>query len=256
MSAQPFRLNPVFITPETSTWLTFVSIVSSLGSHLHAWPGGTVDSFAFETSAFHYHLFSVLSPDHKTYYTNLAYFYLHLSRLQESFPSNPLTTPGHNVSSTFPPSYTPVVPVLLSLTTPILPLPCSTLCAAPIPFPIVSFPSSFCSVTEIDFTYHISLFASQTLWLDSILPLVQIIVKSFCLQYVCLFSRRYIAKPHPLHPFHSRIQDLCPTWFFSIHTLSSSSIGANVSWFHSLFYFYPHPLKLDSTFHVSTTEFF
>ena len=32
MSAQPFRLNPVFITPERITWLSFDSIVSSFCS--------------------------------------------------------------------------------------------------------------------------------------------------------------------------------------------------------------------------------
>ena len=88
---------PLFIVPGTITWLSFDSIVSSFGSHFHAWPGGTVDFFAFKTSPFHHHLFSVLSPAHKTYYTNLAYFRLHLSCLHESFPSNPLTTPAHNV---------------------------------------------------------------------------------------------------------------------------------------------------------------
>ena len=123
-------------------------------------------------------------------------------------------------------------------------------------FAIVSFSSIFRSVTWIDFTYHPLLFDSHTLWLDSILPLVQLLVKSFCLQYVCLFSHRDIAKPCPLHLFHSWIQDLCPTWFFSIHSLSSSSVGANVSCFRSLIYFSPHPLKLDSSFHVSTTESF
>ena len=69
MSAQPFRLNLVFIIPETITWLSFDSIVSSFSSHLHAWSSGTVDFFAFEKRPFHHHLSSVLFPAHKTHYT-------------------------------------------------------------------------------------------------------------------------------------------------------------------------------------------
>ena len=160
MSAQQFRLNPVFITPETITWLSFDSIVSPFCSYLHAWPGGTVDSFAFETSPFHHHLSSVLPSARTNYYTNLAHFRLHLFRLHKS---NPLTTPAHNVSSTFSTSQTHDDPFLLSLTTSILPLPCSTLCATLISVPIVSFPSSFRSVIGIDFTYHPLLFDSHTL---------------------------------------------------------------------------------------------
>ena len=143
---------------------------------------------------------------------------------------------------------------MLSITKPIIPLTCTTIWTTPTPFPNVSFPSSYRSVTGINVTYHPSLFDLRILWIDDILPLIQILLNSFCLTYVSLFCHRDVIKPCPLHQFHSRIQDLCQTWFLSIHTLSSSSVCANVSCFRSLLYLSPHLLKSELSFRVSSTE--
>ena len=53
-----------------------------------------------------------------------------------------------------------------------------------------------------------------------------------------------------------RIQYLCPTWFLSIHTLSSSSVGANGSCYHSLLYLLSHLLSSDSPIRVFSIQSF
>ena len=104
--------------------------------------------------------------------------------------------------------------------------------------------------------FHPTLVDSYILWIDSTLHLIQIIIHSFRLQYVCLFSHRNVTQPYPLHRFRFRTQDIYPTWFLSIHTLSPSTVGTNVSCFHSLLYLSPHLLSPDPPFRVSPTQSF
>ena len=66
MSTYPLHTEPVFITPELITWLSFESIVSFFESLIHSWLDGTIDYFAFETSPFHHYLSSILSHTHQS----------------------------------------------------------------------------------------------------------------------------------------------------------------------------------------------
>ena len=45
---------------------------------------------------------------------------------------------------------------------------------------------------------------------------------------------------------------IAPAWKISIHTLSSSSVGDNISCFRSLLYFSPHNLPLPLSFSVTS----
>ena len=105
------------------------------------------------------------------------------------------------------------------------------------PFPQSSFPSCFHRILGIDFTYHPNLYLTHSSWIDDILPTIQILRISFRLQYVCLLSHRDIAQSCPLQGIISCLVYIAPAWYISIHTLSSSSVGDNISCFRSLLYF-------------------
>ena len=89
--------------------------------------------------------------------------------------------------------------LLLPITEPIIPLTNTAICTTPNTFPNISFLSCFRSITGINFTFHPTLFDTHFLWIDSILPIILILVISFHLQCVCLFFHRDITKPFPLH---------------------------------------------------------
>ena len=71
-----------------------------------------------------------------------------------------------------------------------------------------------------------------------------------------LFSYRNITKPCPLKWFISQLQVVSPSWRLSIHSLSSSLLRDDVSFFRSFLYLSPQTLSLSLSFLVSTTQFF
>ena len=114
-------------------------------------------------------------------------------------------------------------------------------------------PSFYHSITGIDFTFHPQLYVNHTLWINHILPRIILIVTSFRLKYVYLFSHRDVTRSCPLDKFHSQIQRVYPTWFLSIHTLSSSSVSTYISCFRSHLYLSAHKFPSNSPFHVFST---
>ena len=120
-------------------------------------------------------------------------------------------------------------------------------------FPQSSFPSYFHSILGIDFTYHPNLYLNHSSWINSILPTIKLLIISFRLQYVCLLSHRDIDQSFPLQIIISRLVSISPDWHISIHILSSSSVGDNISCFRSLLYFSPHLLPSPLSFSVPPT---
>ena len=87
--------------------------------------------------------------------------------------------------------------------------------------------------------------------MNAILSTIQILITSFGSQYKCLLSHRDITKSCLLQGIRSRLVSIAPVWKISIHTLSSSSVGDNISYFRSLLYFSPHNLPSPLPFSVS-----
>lgn len=98
VSTQPLRTEPVFITPENVTCVSFDCIVSSFGLLFHI---GLVVLYILlpskQASSIIIFL-SILSLNYQTYYTNVAHFCFQLSRLQISFSSNPINAPAYTIS--------------------------------------------------------------------------------------------------------------------------------------------------------------
>ena len=98
LSTQPLTTSPIFITPESITWLSFDYIVPSFSSLLHPWPGDTVTHSFLETSSLHHQISKFISPDSLSHYITLSHFYHHLYRIYHSFSNNHLQI----IDSNFP----------------------------------------------------------------------------------------------------------------------------------------------------------
>ena len=58
------------------------------------------------------------------------------------------------------------------------------------PFPNISLPFRFHCITGIDVTYYQLLSYNHSAWIESILPILQLLIKSFRFKYTFLFNHR------------------------------------------------------------------
>ena len=104
----------------------------------------------------------------------------------------------------------------------------------------------------IDFTYHPQLYITHSSWIDGILPIITLLIRSFRLQYIFLISYRDVTNLCPLACLCLILTATDTAWNVSIHTLSYSSAGDSISCFRSLLYLSPHNVLSSASFNVSS----
>ena len=107
------------------------------------------------------------------------------------------------------------------------------------PFPRTSLPCTFHCITGIDSTYHPVLYSNNNKWMETILPLIRLLVSSFHLRNIFLFSHRDPVKPCPLEKLIHLLRSAIPTWFISNHTIFSHNLSDNISCSRSILYLQP-----------------
>ena len=114
-------------------------------------------------------------------------------------------------------------------------------------FPITALPINLHCITGIDFTYHPTLWHNHDTWIESISPLLQLLIYSFHLKYIFIFSHRYSHDPCPLESLVPLIQSVISSW---------TILGDNVSCSHSFIYLSPIKLSSPSLFIPKSTPSF
>ena len=77
-----------------------------------------------------------------------------------------------------------------------------------LPFPITALPTNRYCITIIDFTYHPTTYYNHATWIKSISPFLQLIIASFHLKYIFLFSHRHSHDPCPIESLVPVIQSV------------------------------------------------
>ena len=62
-------------------------------------------------------------------------------------------------------------------------------------FPITALPINLHCITGIDFTYHSTLWHNHARWIESISPLLQLLISSFHLKYIFSLQSSTLARP-------------------------------------------------------------
>ena len=121
----------------------------------------------------------------------------------------------------------------------------------------LSFPSaSIRTVNGIDFTFHSHFYFDMQRWISSLLPLLRLIISSFQLDYLLLFSRHDFPSCIDLRPSLTILQLSFPTWHISTHSLSSSNFGIKHSCYRSLIHGSSRHLLSNSSFDPDYTPEF
>ena len=108
-----------------------------------------------------------------------------------------------------------------------------------LPFPTTVLPFHFHCITCIDFTYHPTLWKNHTLWIKSILPLLQLFISSFHLKYIFLFSHQHSHDQCSLDSLVPLTQSGISSWNISPHSILSHFLGDNISCSRSFLYLSP-----------------
>ena len=74
-----------------------------------------------------------------------------------------------------------------------------------------SLPHHFHCITNVGFTYHYPLYATFDHWIQSIFPLLRLLMHSSQLNYIFLFCRKYLSVAYPLDPFIVSLHNICLT---------------------------------------------
>ena len=123
-------------------------------------------------------------------------------------------------------------------------------------FPINKLSFNLHCITCIDFTYHSTLWKNHAIWIKSILPLLQLLISSFHLKYIFLFSHQPSNDPCPLEPLVPLIQSVISSLNISTHTILTHHLGNNVSCSRSFLYLSPLKILSPSFFIPKSTPSF
>ena len=125
-----------------------------------------------------------------------------------------------------------------------------------LPYPSTTLPNNLQCITGIDFTYHPTLWNNHATWINSISLLLQLLISSFHLKYIFLFSHRHSHDPCPLESLVLFIQAVISSWTVSTHSIFSHILGDNVSCSRSFQYLSPIKLSSPSLFVPQSTPSF
>ena len=125
-----------------------------------------------------------------------------------------------------------------------------------LPFPITAFPINLHCIIDIDFTYHPILWHNHATSIKFISPFLQLLISSFHLKYIFLFSHRHSHDPCPLESLVPLIQSVISSWFVSTHSIFSHILSDNVSCSCSFLYRSPIELLTPSIFIPKSTSSF
>ena len=107
------------------------------------------------------------------------------------------------------------------------------------PFPRTLLLCNFHCITGIDFTYHPGLYSKHNKWMEAILPIIRLLVSSFHLRNIFLFSHRDPANLCPLEKLIPLLHSAIPTCFISNHSIFSHNLGDSISCSRSILYLRP-----------------
>ena len=113
-----------------------------------------------------------------------------------------------------------------------------------------SFPlASIRNVNGIDFTCHSHLYCDIQRCINSLIPLIHLLMASFRLKCVFLFSHSDSPSYLSLQPSLTILKASFPSWYMSTHSLSSSLFGIKLSFYRSIIH--GSSLRLLSSFHFT-----
>ena len=122
-----------------------------------------------------------------------------------------------------------------------------------LPLPLLSYPNislqiHFHCITRIDFPYHPLLYHNHSASIETIIPIIKILISSFRLNYALIFSHCDTNNPCPFAVLFPFVQSVIPSWYISTHIVLSHSLCDNVSCSCSFLYLSPPQLHLHSFF--------
>ena len=119
-TSPPSSLSGIVIPPNDVVWLSFDSIVHSLGSHLLSCPSSNVKHYMLEKNVLYFRIASYLTSHSSIHFTTLNQSFHHLHRLHHCRPLksflNPHLKPCNYVSSSSFPDTNPII-TFMSVTT-------------------------------------------------------------------------------------------------------------------------------------------